>query len=449
VDKDDKDAEKEFKSAFDDIESKSQVKNLRKTEGNRVRGNLGMRVVSFNDQDDSSLDYRQFGVHSRLRVERLFNTPLEFGFRWRSRAHQRERELTATQAEDNWTHSLYEFGLTYHDPTAPVEFSAGRILSPYIRGVGYIDGGLFVYRLHHNWRFGVTGGLQPNLSTSSLQSEHRKFGTFVNYTAGDYQTRRFSSSVAFSGSYRSGDVSREFVYWQNTFNAGSGLSLYQTVEFDMNRAWRKDSTGTSLQMSNLFLSASYAPWKSVNFTLSYDARKQLRTFETRSIPDSLFDEAMRRGLRGGITIRLASTISLTGNAGVRFGRDGLGNTMSAGSALNFRRFFGTRASLSTRLSYFSTMFSSAYRPNVYVSLPVMRKIRTYISVGGYLYDTGGRTTKNWWSELGGTWYTNGLLYVGFGYKNYWQGQLVRIAAFLPGVGDFFLKTRLPLTFSIA
>lgn len=390
----------------------------RRSSINRVKGRMSLQSLWLADRSGSGLGYSQLGLRSKLRVQRVLGTPFELRLRWRSRAYNRNRTASSLSAANEWTHNVYEVGLVYENRESPFEFGFGRILAREIRGLGYIDGGTFSMRVRGPWRLGVAGGTQPNQQNSGFQTSIQKFGLFLNFEKGDYQTKRVSSTVAFSGAYHGGETSREFLYFQNNFTAGSTFSLYQTVEMDINRGWKTNHGEDTIRLTNFFLSGRYSPKNFVSFNLSYDARKPIRIYETRSIPDSLFDETTRKGMHAGVNLRLPYRMRLSGNFGVRFRSGQRDNVISASSALSVRQIFNTWASVNARFSYFSTMFSKGYRPNVSVRLPLTRGLSVTLSGGSYIYDTGGKTTSNNWVEAEGYYRINRRLFASFGYRTF-------------------------------
>lgn len=418
-----------LKNKKPDSNAKSTVKNRnyskkkKRKSINRVRGRFSIQSLWLDDKSSSNRDYRQLGLRSKLTVEKFLGLPFELRFRWRSRAHHRTSVISNNISNNEFTHSLYELGLVYQNGKSPFEFGFGRILSHEIRGLGYIDGGLFSFKVNGHWRVGVAGGTQPSLRSSAFQANEQKFGLFLNFEKGDYQTRRISSTVAFSGSYHGGKNSREFVYLQNNFSAGSKFSVYQTVEIDFNRGWKSNYSGNSLQFSNLYFSTRYSPFDFISLNLSYDARRAVRIFETRSIPDSLFDETTRQGIRSGITLRLSHRVRLSGNFGIRIRQGALKNTTSASGSLTIRQILNTWATFNARLSYFSSMFTKGYRPTVNIRFPITRGLAINVGGGSYIYQTGSKTNYNNWLEANGYYRVNRWLFANFGYRMFMDDRL--------------------------
>lgn len=393
------------------------------SKNNRVKGRFSMQMLSLDDQTPSNRDTYQMAFRSKLKIERFMGFPVALRVRWRSRSHHRQNLQSSEIATDEWRHHFYEFGLVSNSKEANVEFGLGRVLSNRIRGLGYIDGGLFSLKMNGVWRVGVAGGTQPSLRTLAFQTAEHKFGIFLNFEKGEYGKQRVSSTAAFSGRYHKGEVSREFFYLQNTTSFGGKFSLYQTVEIDLNRNWKRDSGHASFQLSNFFLSANYYPTKFISISGSYDARKSVRVYETRSIPDSLFIEVLRQGFHAGITVRLPNRIRLSGNLGIRLRTGQLRSTTSASFGLSVPRIFNSWATLSARLSYFNTLFTKAYRPSVRIRLPVTRGLSVNASGGSYVYQSSSGTTHSDWLEANGSYRINRRLFSSFGYRMFLDERL--------------------------
>lgn len=373
--------------------TKKTPRRKKKRKTNNISGSIGLQSVIFQDKTGRGSDYNQFGVRSRLKIKQLAGTPFELRFRSRSRTHDRETTFNPLISGNNWTHSVYELSLIYASDLSPYTLGFGRIRSNKIRGLGYIDGGLFSYKMTSNWSLGLAGGSEPQLSTSSFKAKNQKFGLFVNYEI----ERKLSSTIAFSGSYNNSNISREFFYLQNNYMVGGKLSIYQTVEVDLNRGWKSD-TGNSFQLSNFFINARYSPIKPLSLNVSYDRRKMVRVFETRSIPDSLFDESARQGLRTGFSLNLPYRTRLFGNFGVRFRSGELSSTTSFSGGFSARQIFNTNVSVNSRISYFSTMFSQGIRPTLQLRIPVSRKFSTTLGAGSTIYKIGQQTTTNYYLD---------------------------------------------------
>ena len=93
------------------------------------------------------------------------------------------------------------------------------------------------------YRLGVAGGTEPDPDNSSFDADNSRAAVFLSFEGGSPENQRIASTVAFSGSYHSGTVSREFVYLQNAYSYTRRFTAYQSLEIDINRDWRRGSGG--------------------------------------------------------------------------------------------------------------------------------------------------------------------------------------------------------------
>jgi len=235
------------------------------------------------------------------------------------------------------------------------------------------------------------------------------------------------SAAALTGTYVSGTVSREFVYWQNSFNLYRRFSLFQSVEIDLNRDWRRDVSGEDVTFSNFYVTANaeLSSYASLDFT--YDSRKNYRIYETKETPDSLFDDLVHDGYRGGVTLRLPYRVNLGGNGGLRY-RDGLRTNRYVSVYARAAQLPWQGHSFWVRYAYAESRIVTGHRPNVSYRFPVGRKLRLDAGAGGYIFDQGTRTTSSFYGDIG-AYYTFGRYFTSGSYRQYFGGDLDSILLF--------------------
>lgn len=351
----------------------------------KISGSISAQIYHFDDLSDQNLDFTQPTLRLNLRAQKLWGKDYNLRIRSRARHNQRSRSYNNNIPENEWRNRIYEFSISYDNENAPFNFKTGRIISNHISGIGYIDGLLLQQNVSQNFRYGIFAGTQPEWQYSDFQTSLQKYGGYLNYRKGDYGGFRMESTVAAAGVYHSSTVSREFLYIQNTLSNSSRWHLYQSTEIDVNRGWRKEKAGEDVSISNLFLSARYQISKSVNVGLSYDNRKNYWTYETRSLTDSLFDDFLRRGLRGNVSIRLPYNYRIFSNVGYRK-RDGDPEpTYSYGGGINKSNFIIDRLFINLRASGFQNPFSDGYSFNVQIGQYFLRTNYLSIGYGNYYY----------------------------------------------------------------
>ena len=206
---------------------------------------------------------------------------------------------------------LYDLTLGLDDPQRWFGFSAGRITSVFVGGLGLVDGAQ-VFGRAGNLAVGVLGGFQPDYRTSGFDTQTQKIAGFANYAWGEGQSFRGGSTVAYGRQFFEQKLDRDYLYLQNTTAFGSTLFLYQSTEIDLH-AREGDTQRSAFALTNTFLTLSYQPLSWMTANLGYDASRPIEFLESeKSIADSLLDRALRQGVRGSVYVRLPFNIAFSG-----------------------------------------------------------------------------------------------------------------------------------------
>lgn len=367
----------------------------RVTNASRLRGYVSIGFHGQRDRTGAGSSWYQPSVGARLTLERIGGTSWMARLRHRSRWSYRDRP-----DDPEATHRLTELGLLYRNPGSAFELGLGRVLSPYISGIGYLDGGYLAVRSGRHHRLGVVLGTEPDRETSALSSETKRAGLFVAQEIGSYQRHRLLTTLALSGSYAGTVVSREFVYLQNTYTFARRLTAFQSVEMDINRQWRKQEEGDRVSFTNLYVTTTWNATSYAAIDASFDTRRNIRDYRTIDTPDSLFDSALDRGFDVGLSLRSAERFRFRARAGIRFGEDTDDENQFATLHGQIRNIVRRGHYLTLRVSRSKTRLTVAYRPLFVYQLPVGRKTRVDLSGGAYLYDTFGIEDKNYYAGVG-------------------------------------------------
>ncbi len=364
----------------------------------RVDGNLSAMYYYFDDQTASNFDFKQPTFRFNLRARRLFGREYNLRIRTRARYDQRTRRYSSYVPRDQWRNRIYELSFSYDDDNAAFNYSLGRIISNRFSGVGYIDGALVQYNLSANYHFGIFGGTQPEWQYADFQTSIQKYGAYFNYTRGDYTGSRFESTTALAGEYHGSTVSREFLYFQNSIYGSQRWNVYQSAELDINRTWRKERAGNSISLTNLYLSGQYRITDWLTSGLSFDNRKNYQTYETRSIADSLFDDALRYGLRANLSVRFAGDYRLFINGGARKRKSDTRYTFSYAAGLNKMNFLARSVFLQFNGAGFSSFYTNGFSGNLRLGKYFSSGNSASIGYGNYIYTlsaTSSTRTNQW------------------------------------------------------
>jgi len=360
-------------------------------------GTVSLQYYYWKDLYETQLDFSQPTLRLSLRGRQLWGKDYNLRIRARLRHNQRARSLNTNAPEQEWRNRVYEISFSYDNTNAPVNYQIGRIISNKFSGVGYIDGVLLQFNASTNFHIGIFGGSQPQWQYSSFQTSIQKYGAYLNYVSGDYSGGRFESTLAAAGEYHGSTVSREFIYFQNSFYLSRKWTVFQSAEVDLNRSWRKDIAGESVSLTNLFVSAQWNILSNLMVGAMYDNRQNYLTYETRSLADSLFDEALRQGLRGTVTLILPQNYRLFGNFGIRKRETDTETTKSYAAGLSKINFLIPNMRLNLNAAGFSNFFTNGLNYSLIVGKYFGNRFNLDMAYGGYLYslkaDNSNRTNR--------------------------------------------------------
>lgn len=378
-------------------EPEKVVITSRSVPANQVSGRLSLGSYLSRDLTQSGLDFTRPSLSAVLRMRRLGGTPLALEFRQRVRYLGRESESNVSLEEDRWASRVYELALVYEERGNPLALRFGRFSPEGARGIGYLDGALARYALTERLTVGVAGGVRPDYFDAGIDTREKAFGIFTRYDRKTSAGRMISASAAFSGTYGDGTVSREFFFLEGSYAAGRRFATRNSVEIDLNRGWKRSDGRPALEVTGLFLTARIGVLEDLTIGVSFDNRKNLRTLYNRAVPDSLFDDALRRGFHTSVSWKFNSKMRVDGSFGIR-ARQGFDDTISGSGALRIADFLGKGLSLNARLSVFRMMFTQGYRPSVGLGFPRLGDLRLSVSGGSYIYDVGGSKVSHPWME---------------------------------------------------
>jgi hypothetical protein len=335
----------------------------------------------------------------RLNIERVAGLPLRLSTRARSSQNRQQLGANSVRTQPA-LHRVYEIALEFTTPDAQLEFAVGRMLRNEWRGVGYLDGVALGYRLNEMWRAGVFAGTQPDLYHYDFNFAEKKLGGFLQMKRPVGKSAELVIAATGVGQYIRQQISREYLAAEFNFNWLQRLYLTQYLEIDYNRHWRKTAKTGAIDLSNTYFNAGYYPQSWISFGVSYDARRLIRTWETRSIADSLFDQALRQGWRANVSLQPTTLLRFTVDGGLQQYK-GTPNVYSAGISASAWNLLRTGVGLSARLSYFGNALSAGYYPAVDLSRSFFTIIYATVGGGAYLYrmENTGPSQHNPWERL--------------------------------------------------
>ncbi len=390
---------------------------------NIFEGDISFQFYGRSDLTESEASWIQPGLRTHLEMHNINGWNTHLLFRHRTRYYHRTSPPASGQAPEEWSNRIFEFALVSGSREGGSQWGIGRVLVNDVRGMGYIDGGFFLYNLNRRFRTGVALGATPDPQTSKFDSESRKAGLFAAYEFGEPAAHRLVLSGALSTQYEGGTVSRDFLYVQGVYNYGSRFSFYQSAEVDYNRDWRYEETGENFSLSNLYSMFTANLGRAFGLDVSYDSRQNYRYADTRDIPDSLFDSDTHRGWRAGMRISPWTRLYLRADGGIRLRESDSVESRFVSFSARLNRFPWSRHSIWMSLSIVDAGLTTGYRPVLSYRFPVARGFFLSASGGVYTYTSATVTTTNYYVEAATTKSLGTRYFLSGSFRQYLDEQL--------------------------
>ena len=193
----------------------------------------------------------------------------------------------------------------------------------------------------------------------------------------------------------------------------------------MNRQWRRDKTGESFSISSLYVSGNYLLGRRGSIGLTFDNRKNYWTYEVRSVADSLFDDALRTGLRSNLSLRLPWQVRLTANGGFRKRDSEPQATWSYFGGLGKTDFLRKGLGLYLRGSGFSNASTNGLNASAELSQGLRSGSRVSLAYGLYRYsfELQALTQDNHWIRSSVYWAGLQRLFLSGEFQYDWGGDI--------------------------
>jgi hypothetical protein len=361
-------------------------------------GRVAFQVYHYDDKNPANLDFTQPTMRINLETRDLGGKDIGFRLNMRSRQDSRTRSYNDEVAKNEWINKIYELSFSIGGDDSDYRFMAGRIIPRGISGVGFIDGVLLERSLTGSFTAGLFAGTLPQWQYAEFQTSLQKYGLFAGFRKGDLSILRLETSLALTAEYHSSTVSREFIYIRNYIGVKNKLRIYQSADIDINRDWRKDKTGSTLSLSNLYITAKYPVGRWFDASLSFDNRKNYFTYDTRTIDERIFDDNTRQGLRGNIYLKLPANFRLNGGAGVRNLNDQSKSAYSYNAGIRKSNITSQMFFVSANVVTFTTDYTDGLNFNARLGKYTRRGDQVAFSYGIYRYDynSTASTRKSQW-----------------------------------------------------
>jgi hypothetical protein len=391
--------------------------------GPSVTGTIALQWDHEEETADRGLENDLYSLPFRVRVTGLGNQ-MEFRARGSVRRIERAGYYPSTPARE-WRNRIQEVALVRDGRDQNWHFAAGRVGGRFTAAAGPFDGLSFNSRIGAGIRLGAFGGFAPEWGDLGFGTDDHLAGVSFHLNHRADGGGMIDLIVAGVGRYAQGEISREYVTMTTLWNPVHRLSVLQAAELDINRGWRKDAAGSSLDISSLTLTGRYKFTRGIDVNLGYDDRVPVRTWETKSLPDSLFTEAGRIGWRAGVNFRTSSGIGL-GLSGTM--RDD-NRTSETSTSWNARAYAPNwpvrRLSLDASVRGFDGPYLTGWAPMLGGTMTTAGQLRIRLEGGYYEYSgtIGDEQRSNSWVKAGVTQDFSTHWSIGADYRHDWGDDI--------------------------
>lgn len=345
-------------------------------------GSIAVRYSDWDDHTDAGLDFSQARFDIDLRVEPLWTPGLSFLLRTSGRQDRRYTSIDGNY-DDSWESRIATLSLEYKREGSRVGMAMGRINPARVGAIGRLDGASFEYRVSEPVRIGLFAGANSQWQYAENRPDLQTYGAYAGYRKGSARSLLLDQTFSVVGQYHGGVASREALFAQGRITRNGRWNLSHSVEVDVNRGWRKDESDHAFSLSTVYAQGRVNLTRVVAATLSYDTRKSFRTYETRDVADSIFDDRVRQGVRGQIDVTLPEGIVLSAGAGVRSVADESDRTISYNGAIRKQGLFNEKSTLNIQGAAFDSDANRGHNVNASIGQGIRQ--RDWVSLGAGLY----------------------------------------------------------------
>lgn len=366
----------------------------------RFDGWMALQWDRTSEATDRDLRSDLLSLPFRARLRDLGND-FEFQARGNLRRITRSGYQQSTPASE-WRNRLLEAAFVREGRELGWQFAFGRVGGRRTAAAGPFDGLAVTRRLGERTSLGVFGGFAPAWGDLAFSTDDHLAGAVLNFNRAGAGGSVLDLTVAAIGRYRRGEISREYVSVVTSWRDGARISLLQAMEIDLNRGWRKEETGNSAALTSLALTGRCQLSPSLAVTLGYDGREPVRTWETRSLPDSLFVDAGRNGWRAGAGWRGPGGLAWDLSGGLRSEQGTDEDVTSWQTMLRVPARTLRLADVTLSARGFDGPWMSGWSPSVRAWRTMLGGTRCSFEAGRFSY-TGkltDTTRDNTWGEIG-------------------------------------------------
>lgn len=279
-----------------------------------------------------------------------------------------ESNILFRQENDKWEEvksnifnglKIYNLSIKY-DINNKSYISFGRKINPNISNIGAIDGIMYEYNFSKLYTGGFLG-TRPDYSNYSFNKNLIQFGLYIGH---NISTNKgfMQNSFAIAEQKNHSVTDRRFIYFQHSNSFIKNINIFYSLEMDLYQVENQQKKNT-LSLTSSYLSVRYRPFRKLNLSANYDARKNVIYYETyKNYLAQLIDSETRQGFSFQANYTLNQHIFTGGRLGYRFQKSDIRPSKNMNLYITHNNIFKTE--ISTTIS--ATLLETSYlNGNIY------------------------------------------------------------------------------------
>jgi hypothetical protein len=266
---------------------------------------------------------------------------------------------------------LFRLSASHVRPDDPYGINVGRTTSLMVPSMGTFDGAE-VFGRAAGITLGVAGGHDATAEMITGSTKAQKLGVFGAYTTGPDMLHKYDGSLAYIRESEGGTLQRVYAAVSNNLSLGPEWFILQSAELDL-QSISSGSVQNGMTLSNVFAFVQYAPTTAMNFSLGYDAVRQVYPLGMAAVlVDSLMDRNLEHSLRGNATVRLLEDLTMYAYGGFSARGGGVKSGTLLGVSLRNRNLFHWKMNGSVKLDFNTGPFATVKTYTVQADKPIGR-----------------------------------------------------------------------------
>jgi hypothetical protein len=274
-----------------------------------IDGRIGIGSMNMVDHGAGSRRTFQQTLDMRITGTNIGGTALCLAIDVRTR--QSERIASAESARDRRA-SVNLLSGSWHPAGGPLELSVGRQTALPLGSLGAFDG-LHARLTRGRWQLGAVSATRPAAVTGGFTSDVTEHGLYARFESSRDAKRRLSLGTGAAGSYRRGQIDREFLALQQGYDDPL-TSAFLTEEIDVNRGWKRAAGEPVLAVTSFYANVNRRLSSQASLTAGFDNRRNARLIRDRDITYGDFNGAYRDGAWLGANARFRNRFDARGDA---------------------------------------------------------------------------------------------------------------------------------------